>query len=241
MYIRINMFKEKMKLNYYKKKTYNFLQNQSIQKTFEQQQKSFSLKRGNKDNLKSPLIYKRKKKNFEIIGQKFKSFRVKKIFFKSVLIKLCQFRRENSRFQCFISFEAILFISKALDLKFSLLFFESFLIFLKFRKDKFASFFSLTYYSLKLKDRKIKFCGKNLFFVGDIFPKKSTLTRRKLIGTRFGYNLKNYFNESNTVNLIYGRWIIYKKYFRFKKILKTSLLFIDNNKTKFFRGKDQRE
>jgi hypothetical protein len=143
MHIHSNIFKKKIKLDYYKKKKYNFTQKQDNQQIFQQQQKILAHKKGTENNFKSPSICKKKRKNFEIIDKNFKSFWVKNFFFKTVLIKLCQYKRESSRFQCFFSFGALLFISGAFDLNFSLFCFESFLIFLKFRKNTCKSFFIL--------------------------------------------------------------------------------------------------
>ena len=235
MHIHSNIFKKKIKLDYYKKKKYNFTQKQDNQQIFQQQQKILAHKKGTENNFKSPSICKKKRKNFEIIDKNFKSFWVKNFFFKTVLIKLCQYKRESSRFQCFFSFGALLFISRAFDLNFSLFCFESFLIFLKFRKNTCKSFFSLSYYTSKLKIKKKKIFGKKSFFIVDFFSKEKILIRRKLIETRLVYNLRNYFNESKTINLIYRRWVIFKKYFIYKKILKTSFLFFDKKKVKFFR------
>lgn len=160
--------------------------------------------------------FKIEEKILRNIKQKLKSLIIKKILFKTILLRLRHFVEDNSKFKNFFfehaSFESGVFIEK-----FLLLFFENIFIFLGFNENKRLFFFNLSSYSGEKSDKNIEFNEKNSQFINDFFSRKTIILKKKQIIVKSIYNLNIYYEKKKRRSCLIKIYLVRQQFQKYTK------------------------
>jgi len=241
MFRDCKIIKKREKIDYLKKKKYNFTKKKNKENLSQQKKKTGSNQNDRHENkvvnFSKLKIGKKILKNFK---RKIKSPIMKNFLFKTILLRLRNFVGDNSKFKNFFFFEPELFWSGVFIEKFFLLFFENKFFFLEFDDNKGLFFFNLSSYLGREGDKSIEFKEENLQFINIFFSRGVIILKKKSVIIKLIYYFHNYYLEKKTIKLIIAHWMNFRKLFRYRKISKTPFLVFYNNKINIF-GKKGRQ
>jgi hypothetical protein len=239
MFPTSRIIKKRKKIDYLKKKKYNFIQNQNKENLFQQKKKT-CLNQNDRHENKLVNFFKLKieKKILRNVKGKLKSPFIKNFLFKTILLRLRYSVEDNSKSKNIFFFQHASFWYGTFIEKIFLLFFEKIFIFLEFNEKKGLLIFNLSSYSGRGIYKYLEFKEKNSQFINNFFSRRATILKKQQLVKKSIYYLNNYYVGKKTIKLIIARWMNYRKQLKYRKILKTSLLIFYNNIINIFPEKE---
>lgn len=238
MFPTTRIIQKRIKIDYLKKKKYNFIQNQNKENLSRQKKRTYLNKNDrHKNKLVNFFKPKIEKKILRNIKRKLKSSIIKNFLFKTILLRLRHFVGDNSKFKKKKFLEHISFGSGAFAEKFLLLFVKNIFIFLEFNENKRKFFFNLSSYSGRERDIYTEFEQENSQFINNLFSRRALILKKRQVIIKSIYKLGNYYQGKKVIKLIITQWMNFRNNLRYRKYIKNSLLIFYNNIVNIFPKK----